>query len=62
MSDNGKYRPFEYIKRDCKKCRKYLGKEKHNSGAEYMRCELAENMKVPYIEDGIICAQYEERE
>ena len=61
MGDKGKYRPFEQIKRDCKKCRLYKGKEKHVSGAEHMRCELADNIKVPYIEDGIICARYEEK-
>lgn len=61
MSDNGKYRPFEQIKRDCKTCKKYIEKVMHRSGAEYLRCEISPSITVPYIEDGIICARYEEK-
>ena len=61
-TDNGYYRPFDQTKRDCKKCRKYIEKAEHNSEQEYMRCELSPTIKVLYIEDGISCAMYEEKE
>jgi hypothetical protein len=60
-TDNGYYRPFNYIKRDCKKCKKYLGEEKHISEHEYMRCELSPSIKTPYYPNGVLCARYEEQ-
>ena len=61
-TDNGYYRPFNQEKRNCKKCKKYIEKVMHKSEQEYMRCKLSPTITVPYIEDGISCARYEERE
>lgn len=61
-TDKGYYRPFVQTERDCKKCRKYIEKVQNRNGEEYMRCEIAPTITVPYISDGIKCAGYEEIE
>jgi hypothetical protein len=62
MSDNGKYCPFDYTKRDCKTCKNYIEKVENRNGAEYMRCTLSPNFTAPYYENGILCARYEKKE
>ncbi len=62
MSYNVEYRPFNYIKRDCKTCKNYIEKVENRNGAEYMRCTLSTDFTTPYNKKGILCARYEEKE
>lgn len=62
MSDNGKYCPFDYTKRDCKTCKNYIEKVENRNGAEYMRCTLSPDLTTPYYDKGILCARYEKKE
>lgn len=60
-ANNGHYRPFPQIKRDCKQCNNLIGIEKNSHGIECIRCKVEPDNKYPYVE-GIRCARYEERE
>ena len=62
MGDSGKYRPFDYTKRDCKTCKNYIEKVENRNGAEYMRCTLSPDFTTPYYENGVLCARYEKKE
>ena len=57
-TNNGHYRPFPQIKRDCKQCNNLIAIEKNSHGIECIRCKIESNNRYPYIE-GIYCARYE---
>ena len=56
--NDGYYRPFPQVKRDCKQCSNLIGIEKNSHGIECIRCKVESDNRYPYIE-GIYCARYE---